>query len=130
MTTQIEAAPQPSNFTASFNIKIDAIRVTNIGDLTNVIKKVEWTMNGTEEGQTFSLPQVTDLGDPDPENFVQFAELTEENVVAWIESTETRLPSIKAHIQMVLDKEVQKAALETKPLPWAPVVETPQAPEA
>jgi len=130
MTDIIEAAPQPSNFTATFEIKVNGIRTGTVGDLTNVIKKVDWTLKGTEGGQSFELPQTTDLGDPEAESFVPLAQVNEANVIAWIEATETRMPGIKAHIQLVLDREVAKAALESKPLPWAPPAPEPApAPE-
>jgi hypothetical protein len=126
----IEAAPQPSNFTATFEIKPTGIRTGTVGELTQVIKKVEWTLKGTEQGQSFELPQTTDMGEPDSANFIPLSQVTEESVIAWIEATETRLPSIKAHIQYVLDKEVAKASLEATPMPWAPVAEpTPAQPE-
>ena len=123
-----EAAAQPTNFTATFEIKVTGIRTGNVGDLTNVLRQVQWTLKGTEAGQSFELPQTTDLGAPDSENFVPLSEVTEANVVAWIEANETRLPSIKAHIQFVLNKEVAKAALADSPMPWAPVTETPVEP--
>lgn len=120
MSEIIEAAPQPSNFTATFIISVNSIRTGAVGGLTDVIKKVEWTLTGNESGQSFALPQTTDLSEPDAASFKPLAEVTEADVVAWIEATETRMPGIKAHIQFVLDKEVAVAALEAKPLPWAP----------
>ena len=124
MTDRIAAAAQPDNFTATFEIKVNAIRTGTVGDLTNVIRKVEWTLKGTERGQSFALPQTTDLGEPQADSFVPLAQVDEASVIAWVEATETRMPGLKAHIQMFLDKEVAKAALESAPLPWAPVVET------
>lgn len=127
MSEIIEAAPQPDNFTASFEIKVNAIRTATVGELTQVIRKVEWTVKGTEQGQSFELPQTTDLSEPAAASFKPLAQVSEADVAAWIEATETRLPGIKAHIQLVLDREVAKHALEDTPMPWAPVVEA--APE-
>lgn len=126
----IEAAPQPSDFTATFTIKVTGLRTATINGIENAVKQVEWTMVGTEDGQTFELPQSTTVPDPQSEGFVPLQNLTESQVVAWIESHETRLPGIRAHIQLVLDREVAKAALTTTTMPWAPVVEEPAAPEA
>jgi hypothetical protein len=128
MTTNTtpEAAPQPSNFTATFSMKVNGIRTATVNGLADTVKQVEWTLIGEEAGQKFELPQTTNLGDPDSTNFVPLTSLTEAAVVAWIESTETRLPGIKAHIQYVLDREVAKASLASTPMPWAPVVETPE----
>ena len=124
----IEAAPQPDNFTATFTIKINSIRTATVNGLENTVKQVAWTLVGEEAGQKFELPQTTDLADPASENFIQLTSLTEADVTSWVEATETRMPGIKAHIQMVLDKEVAKAALAETPMPWAPVVEEPAAP--
>ena len=119
----IEAAPQPDNFTANFTIKVTGLRTATVGNLQDVVKQVEWTMVGTEAGQTFELPQVTTVPDPDTPQFVPLQNLTEAQVVSWIEAHETRLPGIKAHIQLVLDREVSKAALATAQMPWAPAQE-------
>lgn len=111
--------------TATFEIKINAIRTTTVGDLADVVKRVEFTVKGTEAGESFELPQAVDLGEPDPATFIQLSSLTEADVVSFVEANFTNMPGVKAHIQYVLDKQVAKAALIETPLPWAP----PQAPE-
>ena len=118
----------PPTFTATFTIKVNGIRTATVNGLENTVKQVDWTLTGEESGQMFALPQTTSLADPASEGFVPLANLTEAAVIAWIEATETRMPGIKAHIQMVLDKEVAKSALAWTDMPWAPVVETPAAP--
>lgn len=63
------------------------------------------------------------VADPEPEAFTPLASVTPVQVVEWIEVNEPdgRLLSIKQHIQMVLDREIAKASLESAPLPWAPI---------
>ncbi len=124
-TVTVPAAEQPTNFTATFTIKVNGIRTATVNGLENTVKQVDWTLTGEEAGQTFALPQTSTLADPAAEGFVPLANLTEAAVAAWIEATETRMPGIKAHIQFVLDKEVAKSALASTAMPWAPVVETP-----
>ena len=126
--TTTPAAAQPSNFTAAFTIKVNGIRTAAVNNHTGVVKQVDWTMIGEESGQKFELPQTTTLADPDGQPFIELANLTEANVIAWIEATDTRIPGIKAHIQYVLDREVAKTALAATPMPWAPVAETPAEP--
>lgn len=116
----IEAAPQPSNFTAKFVVKVTGIRTGTLGDKSNVIKQVDWILTGEECNQKFELPQTTQLSDPDINKFIPLVELTENDVISWIETTEERMPSIKAHIQSVLDKEVAKSKLSTEAMPWSP----------
>lgn len=118
MTT--EAAPQPSDFTAEFAIKITGLRTQTVDGLANVVKQVEWVLIGTEADQTFQLPQTTTVPDPEQPGFVPLENLTEAQVVVWIETHETRLPGIKSHIQLVLDREVAKAGLVSAAMPWAP----------
>ena len=105
----------------TFDIKINGIRVGAIGSLANVIRKVEFTVKGTEQGQSFELPQTVDLSEPEAESFKPLDSVTEADVVAWVEANFANMDAVKAHIQSVLDKEVAKAALETVALPWAPV---------
>jgi hypothetical protein len=122
----IEAAAQPTDFTADFTVKVTGLRTTTLGKQTNVVKEVEWVMIGKEKGQTFELPQTTQLPDPTSKLFIPITSLTETEVQTWIENTDTRILGIKAHIQLVLDKEVAKANLEVTKMPWAveePVVE-------
>ncbi len=115
----IEAAMQPSDFTADFTIKITGLKVTNTINSADVVKQVEWTLIGKESDCSFELSQSTQLDDPDDQNFIPFVSLTEAEIVTWIENTETRLLGIKAHVQYVLDKEVAKADLSEAKLPWA-----------
>ena len=126
-TVATPTAEQPTNFTATFTIKVNSIRTATLGEYTDVVKQVDWTLTGEESGQKFDLPQTTALGDPEAANFVPLANLTEAEVAVWIEATDTRIPGIKAHIQFVLDKEVAKSTLASTPMPWAPAVE-PLAP--
>ena len=117
--TNILSVPQPIEFSATFTVKITGLRTQTVGDLANVVKQVEWTITGTDEGQTFELPQTTTVPDPEQESFVQLENLTETQVVEWIETHDTRLLGVKAHIQQVLDREVAQAGLIAATMPWA-----------
>ena len=109
--------------TSTFTINITSIKKTTVNGIENVVKQVDWTMVGSAEGQQFDLPQTTVLGDPDTENFIKLDAVTPEAVIGWIESTDTRLDAIKAHIQIVLDRQVASAALTTTHLPWESAAE-------
>jgi len=106
--------------TANFEIIVNRILTGTVGELVDVIKKVEFTVKGTEEGQSFELPQIVDLTEPEAASFKPLSEVTQDDVVSWIESNFDNMDAVESHIQMVLDKEVAKAALESKPLPWIP----------
>lgn len=115
--------------TATFEIIINNIRTATVGELTDVIKHVGWTLKGTQDGQSFGLPQETELGPFNPENFSPLASFTSPaQVIAWVESAHADLDSVKAHIQQVLDKQCAKAALADAAMPWAPAPEPEVAP--
>lgn len=109
-----------------YTVKVNEMRVAPEGELPDVVKEVGYTITGKDGSCEFSLPNIIQLPNPDQAEFVPFSELTENEVIAWIEASD--LSSVKAHIAYVVAKEVEKAALEQKPLPWAPAPEAPAAP--
>lgn len=113
----IEAAKQPDIFTADFTIKVNGLRTKTVGANSNVVKEVEWTLIGKQDTCNFELPQSTQLPDP-IENFIPITDLTESEVISWIENNESRLLGIKAHIQLVLDQQSLKNNLEVVKMPW------------
>jgi hypothetical protein len=111
-----------------YSYKINAARVVSQDGLTDVVKEVEVTVTGTDGAAKFDLPTTVKLGAADPSRFTAFTALTEEQLVSWVEN-DAVVDSIKAHIAMVVAKEVEKLASESKPLPWAPAPEVaPPAP--
>lgn len=103
---------------ATFETIITGIRTTAVGELAGVLKHVEWTLRGTEQGQVFELPQKTLMGEPDAQNFIPLAALTPQVVTAWIEAAHENIPAIQAHIQLVLDRMVMESSMEAAALPW------------
>lgn len=103
----------------AYSYKINAARVAAQDGLTDVVKEVEVTVTGTDGAAKFELPVVVKLGDADPASFTAFSALTEEQLVSWVEN-DSSLDGTKAHIAFVVSKEVEKLAMELKPLPWAP----------
>lgn len=112
-----------------YTITIDGIRTATVGELTNVIKQADWTLTGTLEGESFSLPQKTEMGEADPENFIALEDITDPAIVAgWIEAAEPNIDAIKAHIQIVLERMVAEAATDSVAMPWASAPEEPANP--
>lgn len=105
---------------ASFETIITGIRTTTADGFTNVIKRVKWTLRGTRDGQSFELPQTTEMGPVYPEDFIELEDITDPTiVVAWVEAAHPDLNSVKTHIQIVLDRLVAEAATDPTPMPWA-----------
>lgn len=115
---------------ATFTTKVTGVRVHDLGNLTKVVKQIEFVVSGTEAGQTFELPQSLTVPDADATSFVPFEQLTEAQLITWIDAHFENMPSVQAHIQTVLDKEVAKAALTQQALPWAPPPAEPTPPAA
>lgn len=112
-----------------FTITINGIRTSTVGALPNVIKQVEWTLKGTLEGQSFELPQKTEMGAVDVESFIALEDIVDPAVVVgWIEAAEPNMDAIKAHIQIVLDRMVAEAATESVTMPWASAPQEPDVP--
>lgn len=110
---------------ALFEIKITAIRTASLGMLSDVVRRVEFIVRGVQAGQVFELPQQVELADPADGPFIELTQLSEADVVRFVEDNFHNMSAVKAHIQYVLDRNTQIALLEEKPLPWAP----PPAPE-
>lgn len=113
----------------TYTTKINNARVSSQDGLENVIKEVEATIKGQDGSCTFELPTTVKFGPADPEDFTDFEALTEAQLIEWVEAQESIEP-VKAHIALVLEKEVAKAALVQKPLPWQPVPEPMPEPPA
>jgi hypothetical protein len=102
-----------------YSYKINGVRVVAEGGLADVVKEVEVAVVGTDGAAKFELPVTVKLSPADPGEFTAFGALSEAQIVSWIES-DPSLDSTKAHIAYVVEKEVAKLAMESKPLPWAP----------
>jgi hypothetical protein len=109
----------------TYTYKVHGARVASENGLTDVVKEMDITVTGTEGTATFSLPTTVKLDAPEAETFVAFSSLTEDAMIAWISST-SMLENIKQHIGLVIAKELEKAALTSKTLPWAPTSAAPE----
>lgn len=103
-----------------YSIAIDIARVHTQGDLTDVVKQLQVTMTGTESGSSFSLPFTVDLGPADEGQFSPFESLTQEQMVEWVWAQTETASRYKAHIELIVNREVEKEQLVQKPLPWMP----------
>lgn len=106
-----------------YNLSINSVKVADVGEFKNVVKQIDFTISGVDQGQSFSLPGKVTFETFDQENFTSFDSLTEEQAKIWVENSDV-LDSYKAHIALVLEKMVAEAALQPAPLPWSstPVV--------
>lgn len=114
---------------ATFSTSVRSIRTGSIGNLSNVVKYVEFVVTGTDSGQTFELPAGIEIADPDPAIFIELPSVTEADVIRWIGENYPQMQGLYDHIQRVLNEMIARASFQDTAMPWAPVAqETPGAP--
>lgn len=95
-----------------------------LGDLENVVTRVRYNYVGVDEnGVEGTFAGVTPMPLPeDTENYIPFAQLQPENIVAWLEAV-----SDKPHMQQQITKQIEAKIApkyEPVPSPWAPTTTT------
>ena len=100
--------------------------------LQNVINVIHWTYSATDTDETgkewfASSYGTAGVDQPNPQNFTPYADVTEPQVVSWLEEV---LPVADMQASLLANIELQKHPVEvTLPLPWAPITTTTLAPE-
>lgn len=103
----------------------------NLAGLNKVVKRILWTLTGTQGEFTHEFKASTELPSPG-EEFLSYDYLTEDTVVSWIE--EHTDPAYVEHCKNTISAELELKANQASgeapipvspPLPWAeePVVE-------
>lgn len=78
-------------------------------DLADVVYNVHWSYIGEDEnGNSAHIIGVASVSDPDPSSFTSFDELTQSQVIAWIEPT-FELSQMQAN----LDKQISEIVAPT-----------------
>jgi hypothetical protein len=122
----------------TFNWTISAAeRAVSKDGLSDVIQTVHWRYRGTDEnGITAETYGATSIGDPNPQDFTPFDEVTSADVQGWLESImsvvpeiaegedpkPTQLQAMQANLQAQIDLLITPTTI-TGPLYSAPVVE-------
>lgn len=58
------------------------------GGLTDIVANVYWAYTAVDGLDKVSVHGITSLPSPDPNNFLPFSSLTQEQIFAWLEQTE------------------------------------------
>lgn len=104
---------------------IDRLQRASSGNLEGIVVQTYWTLTGTDEEGTsgvFHGATPFKLEDVDPLNFTPFDQLTEAQVVGWIEGIV--VDDYKAHVDAQLIKQITAAKsppvdVPSDALPWA-----------
>ena len=114
----------------TYNWKITALSKTNTTDLSDVIIGTRWECIGTDEDGiqgTFTGATPFKASSVDPENFIEYSSLTEEQVLGWIKnyvsgsSNTNYWDHVSDRIKKSIDEKkniVQN--VDNFDLPWAP----------
>lgn len=84
--------------------------------LNDIIVQTHWELTGTDEdgnSGTFSGATPFDPEVADPENFTEYAALTENQVIGWIQDTVNNNPGYKAHIDERIQKQIDEKVRPT-----------------
>jgi hypothetical protein len=127
----------------TFNWTISATeRAVALGELSDVIQVIHWRYKGTnEDGLTAEIYGAAVLGEPDPQNFTPYNEVTQAAAEAWLidmftaeevvedEITKTRISQmqegLEAQIFLLANPVIIIAPLYSGPVVEEPVVEEP-----
>jgi hypothetical protein len=93
--------------------------------MTDVVKRASWTRTATEvvgegeEAQTYtaSFPGVTPFETPDPASFTPYEDITEEQVIGWIDA---KVDMNSVDVRLIAEVQNQITPnIVVLPLPWA-----------
>lgn len=84
--------------------------------LTDVVKIVHWSFDGTDGVNNVHTYGSASVGSPSPEHFTNYADLTEAQVIGWLENS-LDVVAMKASIDGTL-LNLANPPIVTLPLPW------------
>ena len=90
------------------------------GDLQDVVKIIHWMYIGKETVDDYDYfadaMGAVEISNPNSDSFTSFADLTEDQVKAWVESR-INVPSIKEHIEKRIEAQKNPPTV-VKSNPW------------
>jgi hypothetical protein len=97
-------------------------------ELNDIIVQTYWECTGTDEDDnsgTFHGATPFEPDQVDPEDFTTYEDLTETQVLSWIQAVVNENPTYKAHIDEQIQKQIDAIVrptvdVNTDALPWAP----------
>jgi len=90
-------------------------RAVSKDGLADVIQTVHWRYKGTDEnGVSAEIYGATTIGDPNPEDFTPFDQVTASDVQGWLENI-LDIPSMQANLQAQIDNLITPTTI-TGPL--------------
>jgi hypothetical protein len=93
-----------------------------INELTSVVSIIHWTLRAEDGFNSTAVNGTVNLDAPDTNNFVNYSDLTQEQVISWVKA-KLGIKLENEYYQYLDQKlaELAKPAVITTPLPWVPV---------
>lgn len=95
--------------------------------LPNVINVIHWRYNATQvDGEKTYFADTygaSSVGQPNPQNFVPYEDVTEAEVISWLEAI-LPIEDMQASLEANIELQINPVEV-TLPLPWATTTEAP-----
>lgn len=110
--------------TATFKYNLDDFKVYSNNQAQNIVKSVKFTIECGHMGQTRQSFQTIEFADPDFNNFTEFKNLTQDQILAWVVAHlgQEEIDALKFGLQSVIEQEQAqtdaKPVLENVKAPW------------
>lgn len=89
-----------------------------VGDETDVVMTAHWQCTGTDGTYTAQVYSTCAIPAPAPEDFVPYADLTQDLVLSWIWADGVDKDATEAAVQTQLDNQINPPVV-SPPLPWS-----------
>jgi hypothetical protein len=116
----------------TYHYEIVSLTTKDIGDQADVVKKIEYSFNGTDEDTGYAADVFDSIVLDDPADFTSFteySELTKEQVQGWLSALieDSKEAEYKAKVDEMIEEYTSYN--DVAPLPWAESYETPEITE-
>ena len=87
------------------------------GPLQDVVVTAAWRCNGSQDGHKGTCYGTATFSAPDPNAFIPYPQLTEEEVLGWVWASGINKASTEASVQKQIDDQINPPVI-VPPLPW------------
>lgn len=99
------------------SLKIKSVKTDTVDGIRDVVVSVSWELSATDGTSTVVLQGASLMNKPS-ENFTQFQQLTEEQVIAWV-TEDSVIEAHKRSLEQQLPKQQSPSTEQSPALPWA-----------
>ena len=94
-------------------------RSPSLNGLTNVVTGIKFNYTGvdSESGESYTFPGAVPVGEPSPDNFTLFENLTEADIISWAQANHPT-DHMNKRIEEAIARKISPIE-EDIPLPWS-----------